>query len=361
MPEARDVGAETDTETVVDTTVIDTAPNDTDASSPAVSSPADDQGANDAASEPKSTLDIVRSVTRAKPEPAATATPAGGKKDETAPDAAEGKPDATKDELPPFHQHPRWKEKQAEVVQLRSEVQSLQAPAKQYRALETFMQNNQLSTEDVTNALYVGTLVRNNPAQAVEVLEEMLDNLRAEIGDVLPDDLAKEVADGFITEERALELSRARAEAKRATSHADTVVKTTKEKDQQAEAQAKATAIAKDLSEAVATWEADERKRDPSFAKKQPFIVKAVQAELARRKAAGKPVTTKAEAREVLDLCRNQVNTDLKAILPAPAPRRQPHQSGNRDQPTRGSGGGAGGGKKLSTLDIVRNRGSLSD
>src|SRR6266567_4401761 len=123
-----------------DTSVSDAAapaPADTGTGTPAaVETP--DTGAAPAHSpsaegdRPKTLLEATRRALDVGKSPA----PESATKDATAeakpPGEAEGKGDADNKD-PPFHQHPRWQEKQREVKQLREQVQGFQADATAHR------------------------------------------------------------------------------------------------------------------------------------------------------------------------------------------------------------------------------------
>lgn len=317
-------------------------------------------GDNDSTDAPLSTIDVIRSVIR-KEAPAEEQTEAPPATDKKEPDA---KPDPNtapvkgaaeeEDKPPPFHEHPRWKQKQQEVVTLRGQVAELEPLAKSQRELDTFIRNNELTVEDTVEALTIAALIRKDPRKAAEALQERLDILMESIGDVLPEDLQQEVDDGLITEARALELSRTRADKVRADAAAkrseDTVKTTTA-----ATAQATATKV---MADAVGAWETEERKRDPAFEKKHPLVLKAVRAVVLEHNVKGKRHFTASEITTILNTARDEVNASLKTMLPEKRPVQAPRTSQSRDT-TRVSSGA--GGKRQSTLDIVKSRGQATD
>lgn len=330
---------------------------DTGAAPDASSTPASSPGDNgDTAETPKSTLDVIRDVTRKdKADQAPAATPSADKQEgDVAPDA-EGDKSEAKETLPPFHTHPRWIEKQREVKDLRAKVAELEQPARNFTVISTFMERERISTNTVVEALQVAALIQNEPEKAIVQLRAVLADLEDELGERLPEDLALEVEDGLITEARAKELAKARAATKRATAETQAV---TNEVATREKVEATKTAV-NVMATTVASWEAAEKAKDPAYAKKQPFILKAVQASVAQARAGGKTIFTAEEVTAILETAKKDVNAALKAVLP-PKPEVKPLRQNGHRTPTQRGGSGTGG-EKISTLDIVRNRGARTE
>lgn len=97
--------------------------------------------------------------------------------------------------------------------ELRSQLEDVSPKAEQWDQVEKFREANGLSPEQLASAIQVAALMERDPVKAFEVIAPMVRSLADRAGYGLSDDLKEAVKTGEITHERALEVSRARAEA----------------------------------------------------------------------------------------------------------------------------------------------------
>jgi hypothetical protein len=161
----------------------------------------------------------------------------------------------------PFNKHPRFQE----VLRQRNDFKT---DAVRYQNVQTFIDNNGLSAEEAADLLVIGGLMKINPQEAWKRMEPAVKRLLIAAGEVIPDDLRGLVQQQKMSQEAALEVSRARA--------ATQSVSVQRSFDQQrAERQAhlSQSQLRKD---AASAWEADRRRRDPNFDAKLEAIGKEV-------------------------------------------------------------------------------------
>ena len=158
-------------------------------------------------------------------------------------------------------------------------------------------------------------------------------------GEVLPDDLRQKVQAGEMSQEAALQVSRANAAV--SATHARTSFQ-----QQQRERQEQ-TAAGAALTGAAATWEDNRRQKDPNFESKLPSLQKEI---LFLQHSEGKPTTPQGVVAQ-LQKAYKAVNDALPQVRqPAPQQQKKP-----AIRPV--NGGQVAGGQKpenLSVLDIVR-------
>lgn len=195
----------------------------------------------------------------------------------------------------PFHNHPRWKE-------MLAERDALKPKAEQFDKIENFMKTNALSPDEMAEGLKVMALMKLNPVEAHKALKGYVDQLAPLAGEVLPEDLKKEVEEGFIEENRAKELARLKAEREYAFARQ-------KEVAEQQE-RARAVAFQQEVATAVSAWERTEQARDPEWSVKQEMVLDRVKALLASERP-----SNPSEAVELARRALADVNSRLRPIL----------------------------------------------
>ncbi|MDG3089232.1 hypothetical protein P7F88_25550 [Vibrio hannami] len=133
---------------------------------------------------------------------------------------------------------------------------------------------------------------------------------------VLPEDLQKRVEDGYITEDDARELTRARAQAQTKQAQAEAARKHAEQQQTAQSQQATQQAIAT----AVQQREAALRAEDPDFAQKSPLVQQQVKAMLEM----GATVTTPEQGVALIDRAyelvkANSVRPARPATMPTPS------------------------------------------
>jgi hypothetical protein len=250
-PEITDEVEDMDTgsSTVAEDVLADAAAPAADADPAKSSSATDETEAN--------TLSVVRDVVGQRAEQQAEAAPSA-EGEEVAGDVAGGQAKEQDDYSDvPFHKHPRFQE----VV---AEKNAFKADSTEYRKITSFLDDNGLSPTEAAEGLEVMALMKMGDPKAWELLRPRVQNLLIAIGEVLPDDLAKQVTDKVLTREAALEVSKARASLK-------TQEVRQKFNEQRGQRQQQRQA-GEQLTTAAATWEKDRQLKDPNFNAKLPRI-----------------------------------------------------------------------------------------
>lgn len=284
------------------------APSSSSDANAAQSSSADVKDAKagpEAAEGPKSVLDAVAKALAPDSKPDAATDAAGdsskpkdGQDSKPSEGEAEAKADEAEDDSKlPFHNHPRWKA-------VLAERDNLKAPAEQYERIQQFMDRNGLLGNEVVEGFKVMALMKNDPAKAVVFFETKIAELREFLGDKLPEDLQAEVDSGTISEERAKELSRARATNRHLAS---TVEQTDEERRGEHVA-----AVKREVSDAIVGWETTVKGKDLDYAKKQRRVMDRVRV-IAQEEGGPR---NKAEAIALADRAYKEVNEELTALLP---------------------------------------------
>lgn len=308
--------------------VLDQAPEATDAttdSSPVIDvqadpSPVADNGATAASPPPEDAkqsvptlADVVRDAVQPTTAPEAPSAPetVTSEPDATAEAAPKGE---AKDDAEPggLHKHPRFQEVLSQRNAFKEEAEKLKAPAESYVKITAFLDDNGITNEEMVGLFKVAALAKVNPDEALKELQPLLTDLYERTGAFLPADLRDDVEEGRITEDRARELARTRAEAAESRRQ----VETTRERAARVEQETQAGTQAAAFERAVVDWEASVKARDPDFAVKEEFVADRCRALIAER---GQPRTVEA-MREILE----QAHTDVTTALRKMAPQRGP-------------------------------------
>lgn len=120
--------------------------------------------------------------------------------------------DKPEDEKIPFNTHPRFKELVQEKNQYKQEVEITKPLAEQAKVTNEFLRDNQITPQEYQSALQYLMLLRKDPVQAFKMLQPTYEQLATLSGERLPADLQAKVASGILSNEDAVELSKARAQ-----------------------------------------------------------------------------------------------------------------------------------------------------
>jgi hypothetical protein len=223
--------------------------------------------------------------------------------DEGGEDTADGKDDKPE----PFHKHPRWKEMVRERDSFKDRAESLEPRAQEYDKITTFMNQNELSVQEVADGLQVVAMMKNDPARAREVLAKRMEGLDQFAGYRLPEDLQTEVNEGVISEDRAQELARLRNEKDFVSERASRRERENQETRQHENARQ----IIEGQQAALRSWEADVQKTDPDYKRIQRFVTKEL-----RLLVQQEPPRTNEQAVELAKKAYKTVKDELKAAMP---------------------------------------------
>jgi hypothetical protein len=226
---------------------------------------------------------------------------AGEQSVEKEPDAEPEKKE--EEELPPFHEHPRWKE-------INTQLQDARPLAEQTRKLNERLSQHGVSAEQYEQAVNMAILLNTNPQEAFKQLQPLVDQLSGIVGDRLPEDLVKKVEDGIVDLDTAKEVARLRAERQFG------------EKRQQLTAQQQ---MAQSVTTSLLSWETSKKKNDPDYGRKVTLVQDRLES-LARTRGP----KTAADFVELAELAYADVTKTLNGYVPRPPTPPLPRNGSSR-------------------------------
>jgi len=232
-----------------------------DATEPLETPALDDAVSSPATGEDGDMLSVVRDVVSDKRTEPEAASPAEGEEEEPADagDTGKAKDDEDYSDVP-FHKHPRFQQR------LR-QPKALKVDAERYNNVQNFIDQHGLTADEAADGLVIFGLMKTNPAEAWKRAKPTIQKLLIAAGEVLPDDLRDRVQKGEMSQDAALEVSRSRASLQ-------SVQATRSFEEQRAQQRSQQEAV-RSLASAAETWEADRRRKDPTFdAKLEPLMDK---------------------------------------------------------------------------------------
>lgn len=267
---------------------------------------ANSSDANDETSE-ATALSIVRDVVGDRAAGAADAASSADGSGGEGPDAdgQTSERDAEDYSDVPFNKHPRFQQ----VVKERREFK---VDAERYQNVQNFLDDNGLSAEEAADGLVIMALMKTEPVKAWQQLRPMVQKLLVAAGEVLPEDLAARVEKGELTQDAAMEISRANA----AVASVNAKTSFAQQRAQRKQEASQAT----ELTSTAQTWVEDRQKKDPNFEAKSPLLQREI-AFLQRQE--GRPDTVEG-VKDQLKRAYAAVNAAFKAPAPAPAPAARP-------------------------------------
>jgi hypothetical protein len=230
-----------------------------------------------------------------------------------APDDADEPADAEIAAMPP-RARKRVLKLLAQRKEARQQVETLRPDAESYTAVRRFMSENDLTDPEVAELFQLGALMKSgNPdalGKVLERLEPIVNQLRSQLGQSVPDDLQPMVETGEMTEDAARQMARTRAQAQ----YAETRAQRATQQAQQVNHQVQTAAV----TQAVKDWYAQTVQTDPDFGMKSQAVQRAAQALVAERGAPRNP----AEAIEYAKAAYAEVNRWFQSARPAPKATR---------------------------------------
>ena len=192
------------------------------------------------------------------------------------------------------------------------DVRTLKPLAEEAQRWRGFMAQNDLSTDNVDLLLRTGAAIRAGDHETVlKVVEPIYQRALQALGRKVPDDLQQQVENGYLTEDAAKELGRARASAEQAEERA----RSSESRLQQE----RETAHRARLRTAAERWEAEIKARDAGYGAKHTAVLELFRADVVAR---GFP-KTEAEVADRLNAIYGKVVGMFPAAPPAaPAPVR---------------------------------------
>jgi hypothetical protein len=229
------------------------------------------------------------------------------KTDEAKADPEKDKPDVPKE----FAKHPAWQ-------RIIKERDSFKADASAYRNISTFMAENKISGKDAADALKLTSLAYKDPVEFLKRIDALANNVRMQIGEVLPPDLKEEVEGGLLSEDRAKELSLARNQVSVNQRIAEQSQQQLAQVDDEQELQAR--------ERIFDGWAGATSKTDPDLSKKLPLM----QGELLKLNHQFGAPQTHEEMVDRLKYAHNVVTQTMRSLVPQKqATQQSPKFSGN--------------------------------
>lgn len=167
------------------------------------------------------------------------------------------------------HLNARAKRAEKQVTEFGSQVEQSRADRETVSTLRGFVEQNNMSQEDVATALGAFAKLRTGDhAGFLADLQPVLNDARKYVGEVIDTDLQTQVDNGYLTEEAAREVTRSRAQAKHAQADAARERQRSQTVVQERQREGQVT----DIVGAVNAREAELRSSDPDYARKRPQV-----------------------------------------------------------------------------------------
>ena len=267
-------------------------------------------------------------------------------------ESAESEGDGESDKPEPFHKHPRWQEMVRERDEFRQKAEDLEPRAQEFDKINQFMQDNELSAQEVADGLQVVAMMKNDPIRARDLLAERMETLDQYSGHKLPSDLANEVEDGRISEDRARELARLRNETQFASERQKRTEQKSQEQldqERQNREQEQVQKIIQDQRSAIQDWESKLKAKDPDYGRIQSFVAKELRFQVQQN-----PPRNVDEAIQLADKAYKSVKDEFKKALPE---RPEVRPSATSDQSSASS---ASGQQPSSFMDAIKQAANQS-
>ncbi len=217
---------------------------------------------------------------------------------------------ALKDPNLPLGKIERFRQMVEEKNQLRQDLEVLSPVKGQLEEIQRAGMQAGLSQEQLTTLFSIPLLMANDPDQAVTAIEEMRGMIAQKSGHELAPELQQKVEDGYMDEESARELSKARAQAEANARRAEQV---------EYEAQAERQQVGQQsIVNAVNTFQSSLKESDPDYDRKHKYVRLELAEIVKSRGAPENPETAVAWAKEA----HESVSKDLSAFKPKPRAAR---------------------------------------
>lgn len=181
--------------------------------------------------------------------------------------------------------------------------------------LSQFINSYGFTQDEFAQGLVIMAATKNDPRKAYELLAPLVDGLRARVGLVLPDDLQRDVEAGTISQERAQELSRARASSALDRERA-AATEARLQREAQERAQGDEDRAFVNITQALDAAEAEWLKTDPDAEKLKPMVQDIVLVD-----SRDKPPTTPEEARALYVASVQKAKQRVAGFVPSPRPK----------------------------------------
>ena len=249
----------------------------------------------------------------------------------------EGKPEAADaDKSLPFHNHPRWKEVTTAKKALEAEVEGMKPKAERWDALDARFRETGMAPEDVDRLFDGGAMLKRVGVlpQEVDVLMKVgaalklgdreivkqlagpvFESLGLTLAEVLPQDIRDQIESGAITEEAGRRMADLQLEARLQSARRERTEQTLTQKQREDQAQQ----FQGRIDSAAMAWERKTKATDADWSRKEPFIVEAIKAQVARRAP-----QSEAEVEAICQAAYDQVTRIMRTSAPVTRPAVSP-------------------------------------
>jgi len=216
-------------------------------------------------------------------------------------------PDGVKKRL--GHLNTRAKKATRELADLQQKMEPLQDAHQRFTQLQTFVQQNQIEPKNVTVAFNaMAAMSRGDYKQFIELVEPWFNQARYAMGAAISPDLQTRVDDGYLTEEDARELTKARLQSRISQGQVDAL----RTQQKQVQTQAQNADITRRVVAAVQAREAEIKASDPDYARKHQAMQSMVEFAL----KGGAFPKSEEDAVKLINDAYERVNT----VFPKPEP-----------------------------------------
>lgn len=205
-----------------------------------------------------------------------------------------------------------YRESKETAKDLTSKLEQASVEAGYYRKFVGFLDENRLSQDEANELFNIGALMKNDPAKALEIITPYYNDLLQITGNILPADLQQQVKQGYITKDKALELSRLRMTTQ---TNASIHTERTAHQQQRDENRQRSEEIVV-MQGAISEWEKQWSSSDPDYLKKKDRVLDRVELLLARAHRSGTLPKTNDEAVKLANQAKTEIEADLKKFNP---------------------------------------------
>lgn len=263
---------------------------------------------------PESMLDAVKAALAPEAEKSPDSENDGSEGDAASAEAKaeEDEPlgDLTEEELSRYK--PKTQRRVRQLIEernsARAELETVKQKAQGFEQIETYVRANGLTELDVNTGFEIMALMTRDPKAALEKLTPIVQHLQQTVGAVLPTDIAEDMRLGYISEQRAYELSQARAQAAIKAQEAQRLAETQQREAAQRQTEAHIEAVAS----AVTSWEKAKSSTDPDWELKRSRIGELMELEVRR---SGYPRTAQ-DAVKLAETALERVSSELRRYTP---------------------------------------------
>lgn len=204
-----------------------------------------------------------------------------------------------------------YRETKEKVEELSGELKQANERAGYYDQFVSYLDENRISQNEANELFHIGALLKNDPEKALEFIAPYYNGLLQITGNILPPDLKQQVENGYITEQRALELSRLKA-----SGQTKQAVEQERQLHQQQREQGRQKENIVNMQSAISDWEKQWSSSDPDYAKKKDRVLDRVELLLVRAQKNNTLPKTVEDAVKLANQAKSEVENDLRQFKP---------------------------------------------